>query len=123
MSVGRLLTLGFGVFGGVHFLPTLGYGAGAPIPASGDLGLGHRGSLYRLRKRKELRDAIAALYESPAAAQTAYIVRPFARSEAEFPLEAIDWKALRADVEAVSRIIELYAQEQENEEEMIFFGL
>lgn len=29
MSVGRILTLGFGSFGGVRFLPTIGYAAGA----------------------------------------------------------------------------------------------
>jgi hypothetical protein len=31
VSVGRLLTLGYGSFGGVHFVPTLGLGVGAAV--------------------------------------------------------------------------------------------
>lgn len=32
MSVGRILTLGYGSFGGVHFVPTMGFGTGATPP-------------------------------------------------------------------------------------------
>lgn len=79
---------------------------------------------YKAYKRKELKDAIAALYETPQAEAIAQIVRPFSNSEAEFPLEAIDWKALRADIDTVSRIVDLYVLEQEEaEDEMVLFGL
>jgi len=36
MSVGRILTLGFGSFGGVRYLPTLGYGTSAVVVVIGE---------------------------------------------------------------------------------------
>lgn len=32
MTIGAILTLGYGSFGSVNLLPTLGYGSGAPKP-------------------------------------------------------------------------------------------
>ncbi len=33
MSIGAILTLGYGSFGSVNLLPTLGYSSGAPAPS------------------------------------------------------------------------------------------
>lgn len=53
MSTSSVLTLGFGSFGNVNLLPTLGYGAGEPAePDPGWLGGGAKDSEYHARKRQ-----------------------------------------------------------------------
>lgn len=134
MSVGRILTLGFGTFGGVNFLPTLGYGSGTPIPPTPNTGvptLGSR-SMRSLRHRKRLYDerearklTIAALYEEAKAipelqAEAAAIVRPYARSEAEIPgMQTVDWKALKRDTERAGMLVTAwiaYLQRRQDDE-------
>jgi len=55
MSVGAILTLGYGSYGSVNLVPTLGYGGGtAPAPAPSG-GIPRRRKIYPEPKRQEVK--------------------------------------------------------------------
>lgn len=60
MSVGRILTLGLGSFGGVNYLPTLGYASGEappPSPSTDQPSGGYLRGSDRRRTQKEIDEA------------------------------------------------------------------
>ena len=53
MSVGRILTLGFGSFGGVQYLPTLGYASSSTPPAPAEDTVGFAEAVRRVSAFKD----------------------------------------------------------------------
>lgn len=72
MSVGRILTLGLGAFGGVEFLQTLGYASGdavAPVVATPSGGYFDYGTLGERRRKRKIPEVIAEIIDAVAARQ------------------------------------------------------
>lgn len=130
MSVGRILTLGLGTFGGVEFLPTLGYSAGEAVADVPETGKGWPRSRkerraekrrQKLEAREETRfegiSAEVARFEQSKRIKAAEAPKPAVketRQEKEvrvFQPEAVSGESVRLILEAWTRIEERQAQE------------
>ena len=128
MSVGSILTLGFGNFGSVNLVPTLGYGESAP-PTPVEIPQGGSGyPVWRKREPKTASNSLDRLwdlvakehYEAIVASslpksvkrEAAAIVKPFASGRKAMPTVAqVDWQALDRDASAVAALLALWSDE------------
>jgi hypothetical protein len=89
-----------------------------PTAVAGGGGGGYYGKPSYTKKRfdkrleelidADVREAYAQMH-GPAAEEAADVVRPFAKSEAAIPtVAAVDWKAVRRDVDAVKQLLAIY---------------
>lgn len=131
MSVGAILTLGFGSFGTVNLLPTLGYlSSSAPPPSTIPMGgAGHPTGIYwGVKKHKKftknldwLLDRVVSEYydeltgaSAPEAIkkQAAKIVKPYAVDRQTIP-ETVNWAAMEQDVDRVIAMLTLYQKHRD----------
>jgi hypothetical protein len=125
LSVSTVITLGYGTFGSVNFLPTIGYSSSGHKVVVIDThdGEGERGRKKRERDQRRKDFLRRAFDGGDGPEELVEIVRPFAKATPE-RIE-IDWKALREDVRAIARIAELQRQQeiaaaQEDDDETFF---
>lgn len=135
MSVGAILTIGYGSFGTVNLVPTLGYGGSVVPPTPNPIPQGGSGHpVYHQGKRKKLtlkdrpsdhlndifRRVVAEHYgqivesdlPKSVKAEAAAIVKPFAKTKKRVPsVMQVDWDALDRDAAAVSAILALWNNE------------
>jgi hypothetical protein len=113
LSVSTVITLGYGSFGSVNFLPTIGYSSSGQKIVVIDT---HDGEGERSRKKREKDESRRAFLQrafdgGDGPEELVEIVRPFASAKPD-RIE-IDWRRLREDVRAVARIAELHRQHEQ----------
>lgn len=120
MSVGRILTLGLGAFGGVNYLPTLGYTAGAAVVVTPERNAGgYLRASDRRRTKREIDEArrrfginvpeeVAEVIEAAAEDQVADLVTDPQKQKRDLQMR------LRVrDLQFQARYLELLAAERE----------
>ncbi len=113
MSIGAILTQGFGSFGQISLVPTLGFGAGAPIPPeppAGDELLGGGPGYSYITPYQKLQHAKKEVVEVKAAIDHAAIERKALQDKLEKALQSKAKKAAETQ-----RKLELKLQQLEKE--------
>lgn len=122
MSVGAILTIGYGSFASVHHIPTLGYLPAAEEPAI--LIYGGAGHPEWRKRRKRLSELVDKAIDEIYAELTAPSVAPEVREQAVAAVQQhakqserrkavprrIDWDAARRDAETVIELRALWAE-------------